>query len=77
MAYNRVHMRIYQDAVDILEANKGGLTFDELYQRLDRKYGNGRTLNRRFLSKIIGNLFANKKLQTYKLDGQKILQVKE
>ena len=69
-------MKIYDDTVELLKNNPGGLSFNELYQRLDRKYGNGRTLNRKLLGRVIGNLFRNKKLSTYKLDGQKILQLK-
>jgi hypothetical protein len=76
MAYNKVANRIAKDAEELLRNNPGGLSFNELYQRLDRKYGNGRTLNRKFLGQVIGYLFRNGKLWTYKLDGQKILQLK-
>lgn len=76
MGYNRVSNKIKVDAEEILKNNPGGLTFNELYHRLDRKYGNGRTLNKKFLTKVIGDLFRGNKLQTYKLDGQKILQIK-
>lgn len=77
MAYNKVSTKITQDTKQILKNNPGGLTFNELYQRLDRKYGNSRTLNKRFLSKVIGHLFQNGKVQTYKLDGQKIIQLRQ
>lgn len=81
----RVSVKI-QDKIDdafiiLLTKNRGGLTFDEIHMRLSRELfayrRDNKELNRAFLRQLIGKWFKANKLETYVLDGQKIIKLKD
>lgn len=69
-----ISQRIKKLVLETLESNKGGLSFNELHERLTRYHY--KSLKRQYLGKTIGELFRSDKIQVYTVNKMKILQIK-
>lgn len=77
----KIKDKIDSSFISLLVTNRGGLTFDEIHNRLNRELfayrRDNKELSRLFLRQLIGKWFKANKLETFVLDGQKIIKLKD